>query len=127
MAAHPVAIRAGRLLGSLYNLPLRPRLPAGVGLPDSQRPNSQSGSRADRDQHGRRWNSLVWHHADHCGALHGCPCQLSSRNLVYPITNGLVIPVGVLLGVWILKQKIYVRTIAGMGMAVIALVLLSIG
>jgi drug/metabolite transporter (DMT)-like permease len=47
--------------------------------------------------------------------------------VVYPITNGLVIPVGVLLGVWILKQKIYACTIAGVGMAVIALVLLSIG
>lgn len=47
--------------------------------------------------------------------------------VVYPITNGLVIPVGVLLGVWILKQRIYARTIAGVGMAVIALVLLSVG
>jgi drug/metabolite transporter (DMT)-like permease len=47
--------------------------------------------------------------------------------VVYPITNGLVIPVGVLLGAWILKQKIHTRTIAGIGMAVIALVLLSVG
>jgi drug/metabolite transporter (DMT)-like permease len=47
--------------------------------------------------------------------------------VVYPITNGLVIPLGVLLGVWILKEKIYARTIAGVALGVAALVFLSVG
>ena len=47
--------------------------------------------------------------------------------IVYPITNGLVIPVGVLLGVWLLKERINRRTKIGIALAVAALVFLSIG
>lgn len=47
--------------------------------------------------------------------------------VVYPITNGLVIPVGVLLGAWLLKENINSRTRAGIALAVVALVFLSIG
>jgi drug/metabolite transporter (DMT)-like permease len=47
--------------------------------------------------------------------------------VVYPITNGLVIPVGVLLGVWLLKEKILTRTKIGIALAVVALVFLSLG
>lgn len=47
--------------------------------------------------------------------------------VVYPITNGLVIPVGVVLGVWILKEKIHSRTIFGIVLGVVALVFLSVG
>lgn len=44
--------------------------------------------------------------------------------IVYPITNGLVIPVGVLLGAWLLKQHLHVRTALGVGMGMAALALL---
>lgn len=47
--------------------------------------------------------------------------------VVYPITNGLVIPVGVLLGVWLLKEKVLPRTKIGIALAVVALVFLSLG
>jgi len=47
--------------------------------------------------------------------------------VVYPITNGLVIPVGVLLGVWLLKARIHSRTKIGIALAVVALVFLSLG
>jgi hypothetical protein len=44
--------------------------------------------------------------------------------IVYPITNGLVIPIGVLLGAWLLKQRMHVRTALGVGMGMAALALL---
>jgi drug/metabolite transporter (DMT)-like permease len=46
--------------------------------------------------------------------------------IVYPITNGLVIPIGVLLGAWLLKQHLNLRTAVGvvMGMAALALLFL---
>jgi hypothetical protein len=45
--------------------------------------------------------------------------------IVYPITNGLVIPAGVALGIMILRQKINAQTAWGMVCGMIALVLLS--
>lgn len=55
--------------------------------------------------------------------------QVSSEAgiVVYPITNGLVIPVGVLLGVWLLKERINKRTRIGIALAVVALLFLSAG
>lgn len=47
--------------------------------------------------------------------------------VVYPITNGLVIPVGVLLGVWLLQEKLHARTVAGVALGVVALLFLSVG
>ena len=44
--------------------------------------------------------------------------------IVYPITNGLVIPVGVILGVLILRQHINRRTVLGVSTGVCALVCL---
>ncbi len=44
--------------------------------------------------------------------------------IVYPITNGLVIPIGVLLGAWLLKQHMHLRTALGVGMGMAALALL---
>jgi drug/metabolite transporter (DMT)-like permease len=44
--------------------------------------------------------------------------------IVYPITNGLVIPVGVVLGVLLLKQRVNRRTLIGVGVGVAALVCL---
>ena len=46
--------------------------------------------------------------------------------IVYPITNGLVIPVGVILGVVLLKQRINRRTGIGVALGVLALVCLFI-
>jgi drug/metabolite transporter (DMT)-like permease len=46
--------------------------------------------------------------------------------IVYPITNGLVIPVGVLLGVILLKQSIQKRTAMGVVLGMAALALLSL-
>lgn len=46
--------------------------------------------------------------------------------IVYPITNGLVIPVGVVLGILLLKQHITRRTGIGVAMGVAALVCLFI-
>jgi len=46
--------------------------------------------------------------------------------IVYPITNGLVIPVGVLLGVILLKQSIQKRTAVGVILGMAALALLSL-
>jgi drug/metabolite transporter (DMT)-like permease len=46
--------------------------------------------------------------------------------IVYPITNGLVIPVGVLLGVILLKQSIGKRTAVGVVLGMAALALLSL-
>ena len=53
--------------------------------------------------------------------------QVSSQAgvIVYPITNGLVIPVGVLLGVVLLKQTIQKRVAAGVVLGMVALALLS--
>ena len=44
--------------------------------------------------------------------------------IVYPITNGLVIPTGVVLGAIILKQQVSVRTAVGVGVGIVALVCL---
>jgi drug/metabolite transporter (DMT)-like permease len=44
--------------------------------------------------------------------------------IIYPITNGLVIPIGVVLGVWFLKQKLATRTAVGVGIGMAALVFL---
>jgi drug/metabolite transporter (DMT)-like permease len=44
--------------------------------------------------------------------------------VVYPITNGLVIPVGVLLGLLLLKQKIQRRTGIGVAFGMAGLVFL---
>ena len=44
--------------------------------------------------------------------------------IIYPITNGLVIPIGVVLGVWLLHQKLAARTAAGVGLGMAALVFL---
>lgn len=44
--------------------------------------------------------------------------------IVYPITNGLVIPIGVLLGVWLLKEHMHLRTALGVVMGMAALTLL---
>lgn len=44
--------------------------------------------------------------------------------IVYPITNGLVIPVGVILGVLLLKQHVNRQTLIGVGVGVAALVCL---
>jgi drug/metabolite transporter (DMT)-like permease len=44
--------------------------------------------------------------------------------IVYPITNGLVIPIGVLLGVWLLKERLHLRTALGVAMGMAALALL---
>ena len=44
--------------------------------------------------------------------------------IVYPITNGLVIPIGVVLGVWLLNQKLASRTAVGVGLGMAALVFL---
>jgi drug/metabolite transporter (DMT)-like permease len=44
--------------------------------------------------------------------------------IVYPITNGLVIPIGVLLGAWLLKQHMHLRTALGVAMGMAALALL---
>ncbi|MDQ2949525.1 MAG: hypothetical protein M3Y27_26905 [Acidobacteriota bacterium] len=44
--------------------------------------------------------------------------------VIYPITNGLVIPIGVLLGVWLLKQKLGRRTAVGVAVGMAALVFL---
>ena len=46
--------------------------------------------------------------------------------IVYPITNGLVIPAGVLLGVVLLKQKVNIRTGVGVACGMIALAILSL-
>ena len=46
--------------------------------------------------------------------------------IVYPITNGLVIPIGVLLGAWLLKQHMHLRTAVGVGMGMAGLALLSL-
>ena len=45
--------------------------------------------------------------------------------VVYPITNGLVIPVAVVLGALLLKQKISFRSGMGVALGMIAMVLLS--
>lgn len=45
--------------------------------------------------------------------------------IVYPITNGLVIPAGVLLGRILLKQRVSVRTGVGVACGMIALAILS--
>jgi uncharacterized membrane protein len=45
--------------------------------------------------------------------------------VVYPITNGLVIPVAVVLGALLLKQKISIRGGVGVGLGMVAMVLLS--
>jgi hypothetical protein len=44
--------------------------------------------------------------------------------VVYPITNGLVIPLGVLLGLLLLKQKIRLRTGIGVALGMTGLVFL---
>jgi drug/metabolite transporter (DMT)-like permease len=44
--------------------------------------------------------------------------------IIYPITNGLVIPIGVLLGVWLLNQKLAGRTVVGVALGMAALVFL---
>ncbi len=44
--------------------------------------------------------------------------------IVYPITNGLVIPVGVILGVILLKQRLNLRVTIGVAIGVAALVCL---
>jgi drug/metabolite transporter (DMT)-like permease len=44
--------------------------------------------------------------------------------IVYPITNGLVIPVGVILGVLLLKQHVNLKTGIGVGIGVAALICL---
>ena len=44
--------------------------------------------------------------------------------IVYPITNGLVIPVGVVLGVIFLKQRLNARTSLGIVVGVVALICL---
>lgn len=44
--------------------------------------------------------------------------------VVYPITNGLVIPVGVLLGLLLLKQKIRLRTGLGVAFGMVGLIFL---
>ncbi len=44
--------------------------------------------------------------------------------IIYPITNGLVIPIGVVLGVWLLNQKLANRTAVGVGLGMAALVFL---
>ena len=46
--------------------------------------------------------------------------------VVYPITNGLVIPVAVLLGALLLKQKINFRSGLGVALGMVAMVLLSL-
>lgn len=46
--------------------------------------------------------------------------------IVYPITNGLVIPVGVILGVILLKQRISFRTGVGVALGAVSLVFLSL-
>ncbi len=46
--------------------------------------------------------------------------------IIYPISNGLVIPIGVVLGVWILNQKLAGRTAVGVGLGMAALVCLFI-
>ena len=46
--------------------------------------------------------------------------------IVYPITNGLVIPIGVILGIVLLKQRINLRTGLGVALGVLALVCLLI-
>jgi drug/metabolite transporter (DMT)-like permease len=43
--------------------------------------------------------------------------------IVYPITNGLVIPIGVLLGAWLLKQHLHLRSAVGVGMGMAGLAL----
>ena len=45
--------------------------------------------------------------------------------VVYPITNGLVIPVAVVLGALLLKQKISIRCGMGVALGMVAMVLLS--
>ena len=45
--------------------------------------------------------------------------------IVYPITNGLVIPVGVILGALILKQKFSLRSKIGVALGMAAMALLS--
>lgn len=47
--------------------------------------------------------------------------------VVYPITNGLVIPSGVLLGRWILKERMDTRAVLGVVLGVAALVFLVVG
>jgi hypothetical protein len=44
--------------------------------------------------------------------------------IIYPITNGLVIPIGVMLGVWLLNQKLVRRTAVGVAVGMAALVFL---
>jgi drug/metabolite transporter (DMT)-like permease len=44
--------------------------------------------------------------------------------IIYPITNGLVIPIGVVLGVWLLNQKLAGRTAMGVAVGMAALVFL---
>lgn len=45
--------------------------------------------------------------------------------IVYPITNGLVIPIGVILGALILKQKFSLRSKIGVALGMVAMALLS--
>jgi multidrug transporter EmrE-like cation transporter len=45
--------------------------------------------------------------------------------VVYPITNGLVIPLGVILGAFILKQRFSPRSKIGVALGMAAMVLLS--
>ena len=44
---------------------------------------------------------------------------------MYPITNGLVIPIGVILGALILKQKFSLRSKLGVALGMAAMALLS--
>jgi drug/metabolite transporter (DMT)-like permease len=46
--------------------------------------------------------------------------------IVYPITNGLVIPAGVILGILLLKQRISLRVGVGVGCGMVALAILSL-
>jgi hypothetical protein len=46
--------------------------------------------------------------------------------IVYPITNGLVIPIGVLLGALLLKQRIAPRMLTGVVAGMVGLTLLSL-
>jgi drug/metabolite transporter (DMT)-like permease len=47
--------------------------------------------------------------------------------VVYPITNGLVIPIGVILGFLLLKQRVNGWAAAGIGFGMLGLILLSLG
>lgn len=67
------------------------------------------------------WSGIMLTMAALSAASHA---RANAGVIIYPITNGLVIPIGVILGMWFLKQKLAGRTAVGVGFGMAALVFL---